>query len=105
MTKSKKRIPNCFLSLGDIAKITMTGRATVLRWVMNGYLIPAYHLPSENSHTKIELKELRRFLRDNKMPTLEKFLTMHDVEVTVKVTEFKLTGKKTSVKKKKRKVK
>ena len=98
-----KKIPNCYLTVGDIGRITGHGRATVLRWVNRGDLEPAYYLPSESAHVRIELDELRRFLKFYSMPTPEKFLVMYSIKVTVSKKILELSGAKIKTRKKKRK--
>ena len=100
-----KKIPNCYLTVGDIGRITGHGRATVLRWVNRGDLEPAYYLPSESAHIRIELSELRRFLKVYEMPTPEKFLSMYSIKVTVSKKIIEVSESKVKTKTKKKKIK
>ncbi len=102
-----KRLPNCYLSVGEVVSITNASRATVQRWLGRGELEVAYTLPSESGHARIELKELRRFLRVNRMPTIEKFLSVSHIKITAETHSFEVekvvTKVAKKVKKKKRK--
>ena len=79
-----KKVPNCYLSVGDVGHLTGHGRATVQKWVAKHNLKPAYSLPGNRGHYRIELNELRRFLRNNEMPTIETYLSVAKVKIVVK---------------------
>lgn len=95
---TKFMLDNGYLTNGDIANILGIGRATVSRWIDSGKLKIAFALPSVKAARKIEVEELRRFLKANRMPTIEKFLEMKKITVILETVEIKIENRMVKMK-------
>lgn len=92
---------NFYMNVGEIAIALQVSRGTVRRWIDRGDLKVSFVLPSKNPQSKIHIKEVKAFLKRNKMPSFESFLELNRVEFKVKTVSVKMSNVK-KIKKKNR---